>query len=512
MDEDQRSKEAKNNDSGTTEELEVLRKSEKDVFELEMVSVTMENRKELEKKLLWKIDLRLLPLMMLIYVLNYLDRNNIATARLGTLEEDLKLEGDQYNTIISLFFVGYILTQIPTNMILNKMRPSIFLPSVMCGWAVVSTCTGAVQNYQGLLALRFVLGFVEAPFFPGALFLFSSWYTKKELAARISILYVAAQISGAFGGLLGSAIMSGMNGKASLPAWRWLFIIEGAATIPVAMVSMFILPDYPATTKFLTDEERALAIARLAEDANECDHDETQNKWEGLKLAFTDPVLYIIWLMQLGLNTSAAFTNFFPTIVKTLGYNTTSTLLLSAPPYIFAAFLSVLNSLHSDRFSERWLHVVWPQIFSSIGFIISAVTLNVAARYISTFMMMSIYGSFGCILSWVSASLPRPRSKRAVAYAVVNAGSNFASIYASYFYPASQGPQYWQANVANVAFCGLCIFMATLLHFILRWRNRRLDRATDADIAAGRDPIMEGSECYQLAMDWNCHPGYRYTT
>lgn len=273
-----------------------------------------------------------------------------------------------------------------------------------------------------------------------------------------------------------------------------------------------MLPDYPATTKWLTDEERILAIARLAEDASESDHDETGSNWEGLKLAFTDPALYIIWLMQLGLNTAACFTNFFPTIVETLGYDTTKTLLLSAPPYLFAAILSVANSLHSDHVSERWLHIIWPQLFSSIGFIISAVTLNVPARYISTFMMMSIYGSFGCILSWVSTSLPRPRSKRAVAYAVVNAGSNFASIYASYFYPESRGPRYWQANVANVAFSGMCILMATLLKVTLRWRNRRLDRATDGDVAAGVDPTAESSECYQLATRWNCHPMYRYTT
>jgi len=289
-------------------------------------------------------------------------------------------------------------------------------------------------------------------------------------------------------------------------------IIEGAATIPVAILAMFVLPDYPATTKWLSEEERKLAISRLAEEANESDHDETNGNFDGLKLAFSDPVLYIIWLMQLGLNTAAAFTNFFPTIVETLGYGTTNTLLLSAPPYIFAAILSVSNSFHSDRKSERWLHVVWPQVFSGIGFIISAVTLNVAARYISTFMMMSIYGSFGCILSWVSTSLPRPRSKRAVAYAVVNAGSNFASIYASYFYPKSQGPKYWQANVANVAFCSLCVFMATVLHFTLRRRNRRLDLAADADVTNGRDPVDEGSDCYELATRWNCHPLYRYTT
>ena len=90
---------------------------------------------------------------------------DIATARLGNFEEDIGLEGTQYNTIISIFFVGYILTQIPTNMILNKVRPSRFLPTIMCCWAIVSACTGAVQNYSGMVALRFLLGFVEAPFF-----------------------------------------------------------------------------------------------------------------------------------------------------------------------------------------------------------------------------------------------------------------------------------------------------------------------------------------------------------
>jgi hypothetical protein len=119
------------------------------------------------------------------------------------------------------------------------------------------------------------------------------------------------------------------------------------------------------------------------------------------------------------------------TIVKTLGYNKTQTLLLSAPPYVFAAILGITNSWHSDKTRERWLHVVWPQVSCSVGLIISATTLNVGVRYTATFMMMSVYGSFGCILSWVSYTLPRPSSKRAIAYAVVNAGSHLASIYAS---------------------------------------------------------------------------------
>ncbi|KAF5495361.1 MFS transporter prlL [Colletotrichum siamense] len=504
-----------NKDSGKDPQVEMLDDA---VKPNSADDVVIQDRELKERRLVRRIDIRILVFQELLlqhtdiswaHVLNYLDRNNIATARLGDFEKDIGLVGTQYNTIISVFFVGYILTQVPTNMILNKMRPSIFLPVVMCCWAVVSASTGAVQNYTGAVVLRFLLGFVEAPFFPGALYLFSSWYTKKELAVRISVLYAAGQMAGAFGGLLGSAIMGGMNGKLGLADWRWLFIIEGTIPIPVAVLTYFTLPDYPATTKWLTDEERQLATLRITEEAVEEDDRGEATAWQGLKMSFTDPALYMIWLMQLGLNTAASFTNFFPTIVATLGYNQRNTLLLSAPPYVFAAILGITNSWHSDKHRERWLHIVWPQVFCSVGFIISATTLNVAARYTATFMMMSVYGSFGCILSWVSTTLPRPSTKRAVSYAVVNAGSNLASIYASYFYPKSHGPQYWQANILNVAFAAMCILLATILHFYLRWRNRKLRRAGDEDLQA--DGVREGSRSRALGERWQCHPAYQYT-
>lgn len=120
-------------------------------------------------------------------------------------------------------------------------------------------------------------------------------------------------MAGAFGGLLGAGIMAGMNGKAGLPAWRWLFIIEGVVCFPVAAVTMKICPDYPGTTKWLTDEERKLAVLRIAEEANQDDNRAEVTAMQGAKLAFLDPVLYLIWFMQLGLNTAASFINFFPT-------------------------------------------------------------------------------------------------------------------------------------------------------------------------------------------------------
>ncbi|KAI4726124.1 hypothetical protein E4T49_06117 [Aureobasidium sp. EXF-10728] len=238
-----------------------------------------------EKKLLKKIDMRMMPMMMLIYVLNYLDRNNIAVARLGSFEKDLGLQGTQYNTIISIFFVGYILTQVPTNMILDKVKPSVFLPFIMCCWGAVSACSGAVQNYHGR--------FVEAPFFQlrSQIPLPVLFMVHEERACKAYIDPLRGWADDRrFRGLLGSAIMGGIEGKAGLAAWRWLFIIEGTATIPVALAAAFVLPEYPDTTKWLTEQERQLAILRIAEDANEQDVHKSSSR-EGLKLAFADPSL-----------------------------------------------------------------------------------------------------------------------------------------------------------------------------------------------------------------------------
>ncbi|KAG9608616.1 MFS transporter, partial [Aureobasidium melanogenum] len=129
-------------------------------------NMSPEERAHAEKVLVRKIDFRLMPMLVLMYILNYLDRNNIASARLAGLETDLALTSSQYETSVSILFVGYLLMQIPSNLFLNKIgKPALYLPAVMCVWGVISTCTAAVQSFGGLVAVRFVLGFVEAAYF-----------------------------------------------------------------------------------------------------------------------------------------------------------------------------------------------------------------------------------------------------------------------------------------------------------------------------------------------------------
>lgn len=188
-------------------------------------SQSPEWRSDFEKKLLRKVDVRLMPTLIIMYLLNFLDRSNLAQARQGTLEEDLKMSGTDFNLATSIFFVGYLLMQLPSNLLLTRMRPSLYLSASCCLWGVVSTCNAAADSFTHLVVIRFFLGFVEAPFFPGAVFLMSSWYTRAELTRRVAWLYAGNALANMFGGLLGAAILGSLEGAQDISGWRWLFII-----------------------------------------------------------------------------------------------------------------------------------------------------------------------------------------------------------------------------------------------------------------------------------------------
>ncbi|PPQ95009.1 hypothetical protein CVT25_000246 [Psilocybe cyanescens] len=172
-----------------------------------------EARKILEKKLLWKVDCRM-SILVLIYILNYIDRNNAGAARLRGFEADLNLQGTEFATLLSILYVGYIIMQVPSNMFLNWIgKPSLYLPTCIAIWGAISSLTGVTTNFTGALLTRFFLGFVEAAFFPGALFLLSKWYKPNELGLRTAILYCGNIISNAFGSLMAAGILDGMEGK-----------------------------------------------------------------------------------------------------------------------------------------------------------------------------------------------------------------------------------------------------------------------------------------------------------
>jgi MFS family permease len=321
------------------------------------------------------------------------------------LEEDLGLVGEQFNTAISVLFAGYIALQIPSNLILTRVQPRFYLSGCMALWGVVSGCTALVQDFNGLVICRFFLGVLEAPFFPGAIFLLSAWYTPRELATRTAVLYSGSLLSGGFGGLVGAGVQYGLNGAKGLESWRWLFIIEGAATVFLSLASMFILPNFPSTTNWLSDEERTMAVYRLNKESGSRD-EERGPILQGIKLAVADYKVWLFAIIILTKTSAAAVTSFIPTLVKTLDYPQVETLLLVAPPYVFAAIASMALSMNSDRVQERYLHLVVPLVVGIIGYIIAASTQTLAPRYFSLFLMLSgVYGGFNVGLAWLSSTV-----------------------------------------------------------------------------------------------------------
>ncbi|KAL2129360.1 hypothetical protein VTI74DRAFT_7897 [Chaetomium olivicolor] len=442
-----------------------------------------EERHNLEKKLKRKIDIRLLPAIIIMYILNYIDRNNIAAARLAGLERDLNLTSTEFQTAVSILFVGYLLMQIPSNLFLNKFgKPAIYLPGCMIVWGIISALTAVCSNAAGLLANRFFLGVVEAAYFPGCLYYLSCWYTRKELGFRTAVLYSGALISGAFSGLISAGITYGMDGTRGLSAWRWMFIIEGVATVVVAMACYFVLPNFPRTTKWLSEEERTLAVWRLQEDIGEDDwvNSEEQTFWQGAKLAFTDFKTYILLVLLFCTVASGTVTNFFPTVVNTLPIEHKSnvvSLLLTAPPYVLGVMATYLNATHADKTGERYWHITVPMWVAVAAYIIAATTTHVAPRYLSMMLMVpSVYSAFVVALAWISNTMPRPPAKRAAALAFINAVSNCSSIYASYLYPKSADPHYTVAMIVNCIMAFVAICAATAMKMVLVRLNKRLER------------------------------------
>ncbi|KAF2194415.1 pantothenate transporter liz1 [Zopfia rhizophila CBS 207.26] len=460
-----------------------------------VAQMSQEQRIEAENKLRRKIDIRLLPMIILMYIMNYLDRNNIAAVRLAGLQHELNLSSTQYQTIISILFVGYILMQIPSNLFLNKTgRPAIYLPTCMIIWGIISGATGACQNFGGLVACRFFLGFIEAAYFPGCLFYLSSWYTRKELGFRTAVLYSGSLVSGAFGGLVTAGITSNLDYAKGLRAWRWVFIIEGVITVVIAFAAFAILPNFPRTTPWLSEEERQLAVYRLQEDIGEDDWtgSASQSFFHGLKLALLDLKTWILTILLLSIVSSASVTNFFPTVVKTLGYGNVETLLLTAPPYCLAVITTYLNAWHADRTGERFFHITIPLCVGVAAFILAAATHHIAPRYVAMMLMVpGVYTGYVVALAWISNSLPRPAAKRAAALAFINAVSNCSSIYASYMYPQPKGNEQPNLTVPLSVDCGtlaLAIIMTAWMRIVLSRLNKKLDRGEHVEGAINAVP------------------------
>jgi MFS family permease len=393
--------------------------------------------------------------------------------------------------------------QVPSNMLINRIpRPSLYIAVVMLIWGMISTLSGNVTNFAGMVAIRFFIGFVEAAFLPGALLILSKWYTRRELTLRNAILFCGNLISNAFSSLVGAAVLGNMEGTLGHRAWRWLYWIEGiqplfiilgtkltssagAVTMLIALSAIFILPDLPHNSRGFTAEERALAVLRMTEDVGEADSDSAeQSPTAGLVMAVKDAKIYIMMLTFTAYVVGLSFNAFFPTLTRTLGFGYITTLLMSAPPWAFACVVSLANAWHADKTQERFWHIVGPILLGIVGFVISMSTTATAARYVALFLQASSYAGFIVFYSWISSSFPRPPAKRAVAIAMINAFSQLGNIAGSYVWNMSDNGFRKSYGVVTAMF-GVTIAGCFVFRVVLVRLNKRLDDGTDAWVVQG---------------------------
>ena len=277
-------------------------------------------------------------------------------------------------------------------------------------------------------------------------------------------------IAGAFAGIF-SAGISAVFEDSSIASWRIMFLIEGFATILVAVCAIFVIPDWPATTKWLTEEEKALAVSRLKLDAGQDDSTDMTIS-SALNLVVRDSRVWLCIIGQVSMQAVASLTNFLPTLVAQFGHGKEVTLLLTAPPYAAAAVYSILASFWSDRQSKRSPFIIFSTIVAMIGIITTLATEDAAVRYAALFLMLpGTYGCFQISNAWMANIAARPAKKRGIALALNNCIGNSALIWTPYFYDASMGPGFTLAWSVNLGLLVVLLMSTVALSIILRQAN-----------------------------------------
>ncbi|KAL4876152.1 major facilitator superfamily domain-containing protein [Aspergillus karnatakaensis] len=453
------------------------------------------------KKVFRKVDFRLMPMLMGLYLIANLDRANLGNAKIEGLEADLNMKGTDYNIANMMFFVPYILFEVPSNAILIKFKkPSQWISLIVTAWGIVMTCCGFVQNWGGLVGCRVLLGVFEAGFFPGAVFILSQWYPPYMTQLRMSLLYCAAAMSGAFSGLLAAAIAK-MSGVGGYNGWRWIFILEGILTIALGVSAYFILPDSPThSSRWLTTPEtrylnllhrKYRGVRRTEESTPNAEQEPTipkNQKWKILLSVLTDWQIYLQALIFMSSSVPTYALKFtLPQIMVNMGFTSTQAQLLSAPPYIAGAISAVVSSTFADRVTWRLPFIVGPQLSLMTAYaVLFSYSANIASHVALCFTFVhvatiSVYPIIPGGNTWTVNNLAGS-AKRAMGVAYMIALGNCGGIIGSFIFVAEESPRYQTGWGTSLGFVvgGACA--AGVLEVVYTWINKRRDRVSEEDV------------------------------
>ncbi|KAI1105327.1 putative allantoate permease [Jackrogersella minutella] len=424
-----------------------------------------------EAKLMRKIDLHVLPMLFMVYLAAFLDRSNISNALTMSLPQELGLTAQQPNTALAVFFVPYIIFEIPSNVLMKKFTPHIWLSLCILGFGIVMLGQGFIRNYSGLIATRFLLGFFEAGIFPGSFYLISFWYKREESQKRFTVYFCSVILSSAFGGLLASAIAK-MDGIRGLSNWRWIFILEGILTIVVAIAAFFFVSDFPSDASWLSETERQFVLSKTRGHEIESEGKVTR---QDLIEFFKDPKNYLGALMYFSVAAPVyAFAYFTPTIVKTLGYSVVQTQLHSVPPFAAAFGLCLVLAYLSDRTNNRLPYVLFPATLLIAGLAILMTThTNFSVQYAGLCLVcMGAFSAGPTVICWYLMNL-QGHKQRTIGSGWMIGFGNTGGILAPFVFLSRDAPYYHPGYSVCMAVAVLGIVVALSYTSFVLWERRR---------------------------------------
>lgn len=428
-------------------------------------------------------------------------------ARLAGLEKDLGLTGYDYSTVLSTFYISYIIFEIPCNLACKYFGPGWFIPVTSLGFGIISVCTAFCQDLSAIAGVRFLLGLFEAGMLPGIAYYMSRWYRRSELAFRLSLYIVMAPLAGAFGGLLASAILT-LDHFGGIREWRMIFAIEGIITIALSIISFFTLTDRPATARWLSQEEKDLAIARVkSERVGATEVLDKIDKKKILRGIFSPVTLAVSFIFLLDNITVQGLAFFAPTIVGTIypEASVVSKQLHTVPPYVVGAFFTILIPLLSTKTDRRVHYFIASAPFMMVGYIMFLATdqTEPRIRYGATFLITAGAFSFGALCnSEGSANVVSDTARSAAIGTIVMAG-NIGGLISTWSFLPPDAPNYPIGNGLNLGTSSTILICSILLYFYMKADNRNREKK---DV----DEELSGLTSQQVQdLDWK-HPGFKW--
>ncbi|KAI0357153.1 MFS general substrate transporter [Trametes cingulata] len=459
---------------------------------------------ELVKKTWRKVDWYIMPIAVWLYLASYIDRANIGNAKVLGLAKSLNLTSGQYNWALSIFFIGYVIFETPSNILLRKLSPRWYIPALTVLWGLICALFATVKTASGLLAIRFFLGLAEAGFLPGIIYWLSCWYPRSVLGRRFGVLYSTVSLTGAFGGLLATAIHA-LDGTYGIAGWQWIFIVEGSITAGFGLIAAFVMSAYPATAKFLTEEERRIVIL-----TNEADR--AQKATEGfngkqIRSAFTDWRTYLWALVYISIYIPVySVILSLPSVVTGLGYKGTTATLMACPPYGLGFIIVLLAGWSADKYGRLFYHYIGAVLVTSIALIVLMAVENLVVRYVMFFFVMFMFIPVSICWVWLTANLAGP-NKRAAAMGFVFSVGNIGGTVSGQIYRAEWAPRYVQGHAINLGCYVIAIIAGTALWLSYKSDNRKRDLATNEKVTRTKPLDLIGEDLGDLG---DRHPHFRY--